>query len=138
MRGPRNKLNRQGQIVPSDIRGLEKSTTYRGDNKFPCKQADSWKDTISNKRQGSEGVDSGVDISQSFQTFQSSSISVPKRAMPTKTNFHRSKCPSQDLIQTIGQVDGGRTLECRSGWHAINRTPAPAMHLEACENILGN
>jgi hypothetical protein len=68
--------------------GTQGGNTHRGDDEFPSEQAYSWESTVSNKWQGCKWVDCGVDICNSFQTFEASTIPIPKRTMPAQTNFH--------------------------------------------------
>lgn len=62
--------------------------SYSWDNKFSSEQTHSWKGAISKKSNGSEGINNCVQISQSLQTFQLSTIAIPKGTMTTKENFN--------------------------------------------------
>lgn len=56
--------------------------------------------------------------------------------MVTEEDFNGTKSPPKHLVETIGEIDGSSTLECRSRWHTVNRPPTTAVHLEAGKNIL--
>lgn len=98
-------------------------------------EAKSWKDTIGDERDGCNRVDNGVDVSDSLQKFQPSSVAIPDRTMSAQKNLDRSQCPSKNLVQTIRKIDWCRSLERRARRIAVDRHPTPGMHLETSKNI---
>lgn len=65
-------------------------------------------------------------------------VTVPDRAVPAEHDLNRTQCPSKHLVQTVGEVNGGRPLECRAERHAVDRSPAPCVHLEPRQDVLSD
>lgn len=63
-------------------------------------------------------------------------VTIPHRTVATEEDLDRAKRPSEHLVQPVGQVNRGRSFECRSPWHAVDGAPSPAVHLEPGENVL--
>lgn len=77
-------------------------TSYRWDDEFAGEKTNGGKGTVSNKGQGSEGINNGVYISHSLEPLEAASTAtIPERTMPTKEDLDRAKSPTQNLVKPI-------------------------------------
>lgn len=70
-------------------------------NELSSKQTNCGQSTVHKQRDGSDWINCCVDVCKSLEPLQSSTITIPYRAMPTEKNFHRPQSPPQNLVQTI-------------------------------------
>jgi hypothetical protein len=110
-------------LQPFFILGMEKEDhkNYRWYDEFSGEQTNCRNCAVGNERKGCEWVHNGVYIRKPLEPFKTaSSKPVPEGTVSAKENFHRTKSPSEDLVQSIRQVDGCRSFECRPYGHAVN------------------
>lgn len=92
----------------------ESYRNYRWYDEFSSEKTNGRNCTIGNKGEGCKGVNNGVYVCQPLEPFKTASpIPIPQRTVSTQENFHRSKSPPKNLVQSIRQVDGCRPFECR-------------------------
>ena len=98
----------------------EDNRSYRWYDEFSSEQTNCRNCAVSNEREGCKWINNGVYICKPLEPFKTaSSIPVPEGTMSTKENFHRSKSPSENLVQSIRKIDGCRSFECWPYGHAV-------------------
>ena len=86
---------------------MESERSYRWYDEFPSEKANSRQCAVGYERERSEWVDNGVYVSHPLEPFEAaSSKTIPERAVSTQENLHRSEGPSENLVETIRQIDG--------------------------------
>ena len=79
---------------------------YLWNDEFACEKTDGWERTVNNERERGPWVNHRVNVRQPLKPFQTTSITIPNRTMPTQENLNRPKCPSKNLMKTVRKIDG--------------------------------
>lgn len=81
--------------------------TYSWNDESPSEETNGRQGAVGYKREGGEGVDDGVYVSQSLEPFEAAaSVAVPERAMAAEEDFDGAESPPENLVETVGEVDG--------------------------------
>jgi hypothetical protein len=85
-----------------------------GRHKLVEEEAHRGQHAVDHERDRRERVDGRVDVSKPLRALQAppaSAVAVPDGVVAGEEDFHGAEAPAEHLVQTIGHVDGGGTLQ---------------------------
>lgn len=96
------------------------------DDEFAREETESREEAIDDQEDGSEGVDPDVEVSDSLEKLEPSG--GEHGVVLGEEDLYGASCPTEDLMETVSEIDRSRATEGITLCDAVNRPPAPVMH----------
>lgn len=96
------------------------------DDEFAREETESWEEAVDDQEDGSERVDPDVEVRDSLEKLEPPG--GEHGVVLGEEDLHRASCPTEDLVETVSEIDRSRAAEGITLCDAVNRPPAPVMH----------
>ena len=106
------------------------------DNEVAGEQREGGKEAVDYEEDGGEGIDANVEVGNALEDFEAGG--GQEGVVAGEEDLDGARCPPEDLVETVGEVDGGGTTEGVALCDAIDRTPTTIMHAVAGDDIFSD
>lgn len=106
------------------------------DNEFSREEAESGKEAIDDQEDGGERVDPDVEVGDPLEKLEPPG--GEHSVVLGEEDLYRASGPTEDLVETVSEIDWSRAAESITFGNAVNRPPTAVMHTVTRHHVFSN